>query len=63
MQWYLSVGLSQDSSKPAAIGLLLWARWGKIYRSITAQPALSSSGVLRENAGSATLSAYVGSRT
>jgi len=34
---------------------------GWMYRLIAARPALSSSGVRRANAGSATLSAYVGS--
>jgi len=36
---------------------------GMRYRSTAARPALSSSGVRRANAGSATLSAYVGSWT
>ena len=46
------------SSKPAAVGLLLWARpAGDIDR------LLRQGGVQQVNAGSATLSAYVGSWT
>ena len=50
------------SSKPAAAGLLLWARWaGDIDRSLGfAARRTAARRVRRANAGSATLLAYVG---
>ena len=54
----LSVPARAHGSKPAAVGLLLWARpAGDIDR------LLRQGGVQQVNAGSATLSAYVGSWT
>jgi len=56
----LSVTAWAHSSKPTAPGLLLWARRYRSSRP-TGRPALSGSDVRRANAGSATLSANVGS--
>ena len=61
MKWYglygvrPSVPARAHSSKPAAVGLLLWAQRKEAIDRLLQQR--------RANAGSGTLSAYVGSRT